>query len=325
MSPTPTILIAGATGNTGQNAVRRLSEKLDGSPLAGHRILALTRSAKNKTAQELSQLRHVEVLEKNWIDVSVEWLREQGVTRAFIAPHTGPSHFPDETGFHVSLRDAGVKYVVRISTTAQNVRPDAPAAYPRTHWAIDAVLESSGFQAKGELAWTTLHPNIFTHMVAGPAVQYVAAYAGGDHTTPLRLVIDRDAPVAYILPAEVGTVAAHLLLQTDSVLRSEHNGKRYVLNGPEDVTGQQVVDLIEAAIGAKVPGVVYRDASLMDPLLVEYAEEHRNVAESAKRALETWWDGAATTDSTSKEVFGFPEDVIPKTKFEQTFKEYLGQ
>ena len=97
-------------------------------------------SLSNPVAQQLSTLPAVVVLEQNWVEITADWLREHEVVRAFIASHNVPNQFAEEPTFHLAALRAGVQYVVRISTTAANVRPDCAAYYPRTHWAIEAML-----------------------------------------------------------------------------------------------------------------------------------------------------------------------------------------
>jgi hypothetical protein len=45
------------------------------------------------------------------------------VVRLFIASHNNVSHFAEESQFHYFALQAGVKYAVRVSTTAHSVRP----------------------------------------------------------------------------------------------------------------------------------------------------------------------------------------------------------
>lgn len=113
----PTILVAGATGNTGRGVVETLS-----TTFSGHRIVALTRSSSGAVAQTLATLPNVDIAEKNWVDITPDWLRNNNVFRAFIASHNNPNQFADESTFHLATLTAGVQYVVRISTTAANVR-----------------------------------------------------------------------------------------------------------------------------------------------------------------------------------------------------------
>ncbi|KAL4909349.1 hypothetical protein BDW74DRAFT_174550 [Aspergillus multicolor] len=121
--PIPTFLIVGATGNT--------------------------RQAVTPAAQNLAKIPGAEVIQYNWTDITADWLREWHVVRAFITPHNGPNQFAEESAFHVAALNARVEYVVRISTTAPNVRPDSEAYYSRQHWAIETLLGSPEFSALG--------------------------------------------------------------------------------------------------------------------------------------------------------------------------------
>lgn len=91
----PTILIVGATGNTGQSVVETLSNSINTSKaLAGHRIIALTRSSESATAQTLAKLPNVSIEVKNWVDISADWLREHNVVKAFVCVHALILHKP---------------------------------------------------------------------------------------------------------------------------------------------------------------------------------------------------------------------------------------
>jgi hypothetical protein len=125
---------------------------------SSHRILAFTRSKDSAVAQQLAKLPGVEIAEQNWTEFTVDWLRQNEVVRAFIASHNQPNQFAEESTFHLNALNAGVEYVVRIPTTAANVHPDCQACYPRSHWAIEAMLSSPEFKA---LQWSSLQPNVF--------------------------------------------------------------------------------------------------------------------------------------------------------------------
>ena len=123
----PTVLIVGATGNTGRSVVETLPKLLQNTKLPFYRILALTRSKDSASAKKLAQISGVEVIEKNWTEIDDQWLREHEVERLFIASHNGVSHFAEESQFHYFALQAGVKYAVRISTTAYSVKPVSAA------------------------------------------------------------------------------------------------------------------------------------------------------------------------------------------------------
>jgi uncharacterized protein YbjT (DUF2867 family) len=315
----PTFLIVGATGNTGQAVTRTLPGLLKANnAFPNHRVLAITRSLSSAAAQDLARVPGVEVIEYNWTDITADWLREQQVIRSFIASHNAPNQFAEESAFHVAALKAGVEYVVRISTTAPNVRPAFDAYYPRQHWAIEALLGSAEFSA---LKWTSLQPNVFlNHYLAGVA-GYIKEYrATGKQEAPLRLMAAKDAPVAPIHPDEVGIVAAHLLAERDP---SVHNGAKYVLNGPEDITGEHLVGLVEQHIGTEVEDVKYQDMSFIDALLDSGfggPGQSRTVVGSIRYAAKTMWDGQCNASTTSREVLDI---AAPKRTPAEVLRELL--
>ncbi|KAI0403409.1 hypothetical protein F4802DRAFT_296991 [Xylaria palmicola] len=300
----PTILIAGATGNTGRTVVETLSKLRETSNvLSGHRIVALTRSSKGAAAQALAKLPGVEVVEQNWIEITPDWLRSNEVVRAFIASQPQASQFTEETSFHIAALEAGVKYVVRISTTAPNVRPDAVPFYARTHWAIETLLSTPEFE---RLQWTSLQPNSFTNVYLESAAALIKGYRKTGKQDTLRIFSSKDAPVAIIDPYDVGVFAATLLAQEDT---TPHNKARYVLNGPEDLTGDQLVKLVEQHIGTKVENVSFEDSSFVD-YLAGIMPDPRNITMTIKKSSEPLIKGLCSVSSTSKEVL----ELAPPTR-----------
>lgn len=310
----PSFLIVGATGNTGRSVAETLLKLLrKHETFSEYRVIALTRSSKGPVARNLANLPGIEVIEKNWAEINSDWLREHHVARAFIASHNEPNQFAEEGTFHVAALKAGVEYVVRISTTAPNVRPDCDAYYPRTHWAIEALLSSPEF---ANLKWTSLQPNIFSQMYLSSAAEFVRKYRETGEQDTLRLMASKDAPVGIVDPSDIGVIAAHLLSQNDL---TAHNHARYIVNGPEDITGKQIVDLVEQHIGTQVKNVSYQDMSFLDSFYEHnYAatQQPKNVIYSIKHAPETAWEGKCISSTTSEEVLklappkGSPADAL---------------
>lgn len=311
---TPAILVAGATGNTGRGVVETLSELLqkDGT-FDGHKVLALTRDASAPVAQRLAALPSVRVVEINWVDITADWLRQNNVVRAFIASHNQPNQFAEESAFHVAALNAGVEYVVRISTMAANVRPDCPAYYPRTHWAIEALLGAPEFEA---LKWTSLQPNVFSQFALESAAELVKNYGKTGKQAVLRLMSSENAPVGIIDSNDVGVFAAHLLVEKDL---AAHNKAKYVLNGPEDISGRQIVEMAEQYIGTQIKDVHYQDMSFVDQMAA-ISQESKSVILTIKHALETAWEGKCTASTTSKAVV---ELAAPKRTPAEVFKSLL--
>jgi len=301
----PSFLVVGATGNTGRGVVETLSKLLQApnNSFSNYRILALSRNSQSDAAQKLATLPNVEVLEQNWVEITAEWLREHEVARAFMACHTQPNAFIEESTFHLAALRAGVEYVVRISTAAANVRPDCDAYYPRTHWAIETMLATPAFE---NLAWTSLQPNIFTPLLLSPAAELIKKVRAGGKQDTLRLMPSATSPIGAVDPLEVGALAAHLLVQVDT---SVYNKAKLVVNGPEDITGEQIVAMVEKHIGAKVQDVEFKDVSFIDHMAAA-SPESKNVILSTKNALKTGWEGLCRAETTSPEVLKL---AAPKT------------
>ncbi|KAG1137004.1 hypothetical protein G6F37_011538 [Rhizopus arrhizus] len=250
----PTILVIGATGNTGKGVVYTLS-KLLASKNNNYRILGLTRSLNNSTSQKLAKLPLVEMQEKDWTTIDANWLKEQEVVKAYVAPHALPEQFVDESALYVAMLQAGVKYVVKLSTTSSNVSPSSQIFYGRAHWAVESQLSQPEFKS---LQWTSLQANLFTTFIIGPIADWIKQYQNTGTQGVLKTVLAADGPVGVIDPEEVGKIGAHLLALDDP---TPHNQARYILNGPEDITGRRLVETVEQYAGIKVQDVEYKDES----------------------------------------------------------------
>ncbi len=314
----PSILVAGATGNTGQGVVRTLSKLLSTSDaLSNHQIIALTRSLQSPTAQQLAKLPGVQVIEQNWVEITADWLKQHSVVKAFIASHLNPNQFAEESTFHVAALQAGVKYVVRISTNAPNVRPDCPAYYPRSHWAIETMLTTPEFSA---LQWTSLQANMFAPFCLFSAAGFIKKYRETGVQGTLKLPVSRDTPVAMVDPDEIGVFAAHLLALSDP---SDHNKARYIVNGPVNTNGREILAMVEGYIGTEVENVSYEDMSdiLSSPLLEELRRNNSpNVINSIEASPLPMWAGECSLSTTSKAVL---ELTPPKRTPEEIFRSLL--
>jgi nucleoside-diphosphate-sugar epimerase len=65
-------------------------------------------------------------------------------------------------------------------------------------------------------------------------------------------------------PEDVGNVGAHLLALDDP---TSHNQARYVLSGPEDVTGKRIVEMAEQILDVKMQKVEFEDTSVFGDLV----------------------------------------------------------
>ncbi|KAL7410130.1 hypothetical protein BDY24DRAFT_400877 [Mrakia frigida] len=240
----PTILVIGATGNTGRSVTSTLSKLLDAQAF---NVLALTRSATSDVSKQLAALPNVRIVEKDWTEIDSAWLKDNNVKKAFVASHNAPSQYTEESGLHLALLEAGVNYVVRISTNDSTMGPTSRVYYGRTHWAIENLLSQPEFKP---LRWTSLRPNVFSVSLLASEAAWVKTYRSTGELGQLNITFDKDAKVGIIDPYDVGVVAGTLLALSDA---SQHNNKRYILSGPEDYSGADVVSLVERVAGVKIP------------------------------------------------------------------------
>jgi uncharacterized protein YbjT (DUF2867 family) len=293
----PTILIIDATDNTGHGVLGNLPNLLRKSQtLQRHRILAVTTSVTSTAADRMSRMPDVELVEQNWAEIDAAWLRAHAVVRAFIASHNRPNQFAEESQFHFEALTADVEYVVRISTIATNVHPAHPAYLCRSHWAIETMLSQPAFE---NLQWTSLQHNIFLPFILWPVTEFIREHWKTGKQGTLDLLLDSGSPVGAIDPEDVGVVAAHLLAQEDTTV---HNQAKYILNGPEDVTGSEIVEMVESYIEEKVEHVIYKDVSFVEHWAKAETSESRHIINSVAQVPMTIWKGEAIASTTSEVV-----------------------
>jgi uncharacterized protein YbjT (DUF2867 family) len=305
----PSILVAGSTGNTGTTVVETLSQLVGtNKAFAGYKILALTRNKNGATPQRFAKLPHVEVLEKSYTEITADWLRQHEVKRSFLAPQAPPQQFGEESEFNVALLNAGVEYHVRIATVPMNMRSDNAAFYTRSHWAIEQQLSAPEFE---KLQWTSIRPNLFMSDYLKNAVEFVKKFRETGEQGTLRLAIAEDMPFPVIHAGDVGVVAAHLLTSENPAI---YNRGRYTLNGPENTKGAETLELVEHAIGTKVKDVRYKDTSLFDST-VESAVSFgysRNLMSTLYTSFDGAWQGEWKDWPTSEPLvkLGIPQQKV---------------
>jgi len=240
------ILVVGATGNTGVSTVKFLSQLISSLPSSSkvpRQIIALTRNATNTVSKQLAQLDHVKLQEKDWTSIKSEWLIEAKVARVYLAPHNLPHQFVDESKFLIACKTAKVDYLVKLSTNIHFIRPDSHIYYGRSHWAIENLLEQTEFR---QLNWTVLRANVFISTLISPSVDWLKK---NKTNGPIPVLLDEKSPIALVDPKDVGEAAAKLLALDDPF---PHYEKKYNLSGPEDVTGEDVVLILEQITHRKI-------------------------------------------------------------------------
>ena len=168
------------------------------------------------------------------------------------------------------------------------------------------------------MRWTSLQPNVFSNFYLAPAAAVVRRFRETGEVDTLRLIASKDAPVGIIDPDEVGVFAARLLCERDPGV---HDRAKYVMAGPEDITGEGIVRLVEGYIGRRVERVVFEDMAFVDDMAAA-SQESKNVILSIKQAAESAWAGQCTASTTSREVL---ELAAPVRTPAEVLKSLLGE
>lgn len=113
------------------------------------------------------------------------------------------------------------------------------------------------------MKWTSLRPNVFISVLAPVLQGWLKNYRETGKKTPLNLMLDGDHPVAIVDSCEVGVIAGHLLASEDA---SPHASKKYIIVGPQDATGKEMVKILEKHAKTTVDEVNYRDVSWLEQL-----------------------------------------------------------
>jgi len=214
------ILVIGATGTTGGEVARSLAAH-------GAKVRALVRNpAKAGHLMDAGvetvtgDLDHPESL--------ASALR--GVERVFLATSPDPRTAEIQIAAIRAARAAGVQHVVKISVVG--AAKDSPVLLGRLHWETEEALKASG------LAWTILQPNFFMQNMLASA-QAIAA-TGVLH-----------APAADGLASQIDArdVAAAAV---GALTRPGHQGRTFVLTGPEALSYASACEEIGRAIGRPV-------------------------------------------------------------------------
>jgi uncharacterized protein YbjT (DUF2867 family) len=206
------ILVTGATGAVGRHVVRGLVD-------AGAKVRAMTRKP------ELAALPpEVVTVAGDLHDPALVAAAAQGADVAFLL---WPSFDPAGSAEAVAALAGQVRKVVYLS--AMNVRDDQPAAENGVWGAVEQLVERSG------LRWTFLRAGGFAKNTLGWADQIRA----GD----VVHIPYPEAGRSLIHERDIADVAVRALLD------DRHDGRTYVLTGPETLTQREQVRVIGEVLG----------------------------------------------------------------------------
>src|SRR5271169_1898378 len=217
------ILITGATGATGGNAITKLLE-----------LKVPVRALVHQLDARSEQLRAsgVEIVQGDLNDFGTVSEALEGITGAyFVFPIQIPGILEATAFFAQAAAEQGVGAIVNMSQIS--ARRVAKSHAAQNHWIAERLLDRSG------VGVTHLRPTFFAEWL-----EYFADSIREEDMFPLPF---GDAHYAPIAAEDQGRVIAAILNDP-----AEHAGKIYPLYGPKEVTEYEVADMLTQVLGRKI-------------------------------------------------------------------------
>lgn len=215
------ILITGATGTNGIEIVKFLSR-------SGVACRALVRDPQK--AATFSDLSGVEIVQGDLARPESLAPTLEGVDKALLCSSISPGLVELQGNFIRAAKAAGVRYVVKFSGMDADIRSEW--RFLRWHAEAERALEDSG------LAFAHLQPN-----------QFMQVYLRFQPTVASQGKFYAASKDSLVSPVDVRDIAA---VAVAVLTGSGHEGKKYVITGPEALTYSDVADKLSSAIGKKV-------------------------------------------------------------------------
>jgi uncharacterized protein YbjT (DUF2867 family) len=228
------ILVTGATGTNGRELVDELKKRR--VPFR-----AMLRDANKRSLLPEG----VEIVEGDFAKPDTLARALDGVDHAFLVSPSSEQSGELEKSFIAAAKNAGVAHVVKLSVIGADLH--STSRFQRFHREVEIELENSG------MGWTNLRPNLFmqTTLSYKPTIVSQNAIFASAGNSRISAVDVRDiAAVAAVMLTEAG-----------------HEGKNYVITGPEPLTHTEMAAHLSEALGKQVryvdvPYSVTRDALL---------------------------------------------------------------
>jgi len=206
------ILITGATGTNGRELIQQLTA-------SGHRVRAMVRNPAKST--ELAAP-NVELIAGDFEQPASLDAALKGVDRAFLLTPVSAHAVKWQTAFIEAAKRAGVRYLLKFS--GMGATQANPSEIMRQHAKSDSILQRSG------IPHTILQPNSFYQNTLWSAGTIKGANA---FYLPFK-----DAKQSVVDVRDINAIAAKVLTG------SGHEGKTYLITGPEALTCQQMAETL---------------------------------------------------------------------------------
>jgi uncharacterized protein YbjT (DUF2867 family) len=219
------IVVTGATGQAGAEVARALAAR-------GERVRAFVRdpgTARRKLGEG------VELAAGDLADPRSVRAALDGADALFLSCADDPRRVGWETSAIDAAVAAGVRRVVKLS--AVGAEPGSPVAFWDWHGQVEQHLRASG------TGWVILRSSWYMSNLLAAAAQVAAE---GRLYAPAG-----QARVAMIDPRDVGAAAA-ALLTSPGLAGPGHEGRTYLVTGPEAITFTEVCAGLSAATGRRI-------------------------------------------------------------------------
>jgi uncharacterized protein YbjT (DUF2867 family) len=258
MAADETVLVTGATGNTGSALVELLVQR-------GVRVRAMVR-AESGVARFAGT--PVTTVVADFDDAAAVAGALAGVDRAYLVTPSSERAQAQQERFAELAAEAGVRHLVKLSQLAADEA--SPVRFLRYHAAVERRIRELG------IGWTFLRPNLY--------LQGLLLMAGSIREEGRFFAPIGDARVSAVDVRDIAEVAAAVLTGTG------HTGATYTITGPEAVTHTGIAAAIADATGrpttfVDVPAPAFGDHLRgmlpdwqVDGLLEDYAHYARGEA-----------------------------------------------
>ena len=218
------LLVIGATGNIGRHLVPDLVAR-------GEKVRVVSRRAghvPDVLGREVAEV--LEVVEGDVRDRNLLAAALDGVERAFVTLPGSADQAELEAGVYEAAARAGLRQLVKISVIGP--AEDHVVPYARYQFEAERALAASGVPA------TIVRPNWFAENFLGsaPTIAGQGAVYGSAG----------DGRVAFVDSRDTAAVTAHVLTTPG------HEGREYVVTGPESLTFAEAAARIGEGLGRQV-------------------------------------------------------------------------